>query len=122
MRRIDCFHKCSLFNDDITILVVPPPNSAATANTLGGEAVGNKNPQRKDYIIIAERAKYPWLHCQSVGPLQNNIRGALIPTKNVQSEWKCTKQSATMLQCAQNGVTIVPVNDTQTQCTTLLPP
>ena len=32
------------------------------------------------------------------------------------------KQSHATLQYAQNGATVVPVNDTRTQCTTLLPP
>ena len=36
-------------------IVVPPPNGAALPSTLGTKGDGNKNPQRKDYIIIAIR-------------------------------------------------------------------
>ena len=37
----------------------------------------------KDYIITMELTEYPWLHCQGVGPLHNNIRGAPIFKNNV---------------------------------------
>ena len=33
---------------------------------------------------------------------------------------QCPNQSQTTLRCAQNGATIVPVNDTRTQCTTVV--
>ena len=60
-----------------TRIICPPLSS-----TLGKKRDGNKNPQRKNYIIIGERTKYSWLHFQGVGPLQNSIKGALITMNN----------------------------------------
>ena len=36
-------------------IVVPPPNGVALPSTLGKKGDSSKNPQRKDYIIIAVR-------------------------------------------------------------------
>ena len=52
------------------------------------------------------------------GPITTTFRGALFPRIMSQSEFNCTNQSHTTLQCAQDCATIVPVNDTRTQCTT----
>ena len=52
------------------------------------------------------------------GPITKTLEGGPIPTVNVHNECKCTKQSPTKLQCAQNDATVVPVNDTWTHCTT----
>ena len=60
--------------------VVPPPNGAAPPSTLSRKGDGNENPQRKYYIITAERTKYSWLYGQGMGPLQNNIGGAPVIT------------------------------------------
>ena len=52
------------------------------------------------------------------GPITTHLEGAPFPREMSQSECSFVQnQSPTKLQCTQDVATVVPVNDTQTQCT-----
>ena len=71
--------------------VVPPANGVAPLSILGKKKTINNNPQIKDYIIIGACFKYPWLHCQDVGSVQNNITRGLITINKVRSKLTMSK-------------------------------
>ena len=65
---------------DLTSCCAPAKQCGALTISDTEREKETNNPQRKDYIITTRSNKYPWLHCQGVGPLQNRIKGAPMST------------------------------------------
>ena len=62
--------------------------------------------------------KYPWLHCQRMGPSHNNNRGAPNVHEMVHRVGKCTRTNPNQNPHTQNYATVVLVSGTRTQFTT----